>query len=127
MLRKKWKSRHDIHFNVILRELPSHRIQMKEKIIEVLFTQAREMGEESGQKELLNPTLETKLYHSNGTLDSLGLVRFITGSEEKISDTFGIDIVLADEKAMSQVSSPFVSIGSLADYIEKSLANEGAG
>jgi len=100
---------------------------MKEKILEVLFTQAREMGAESGKKELLHPTTETKLYHSNGNLDSLGLVGFITGTEEKIADAFGVDIILVDEKAMSQVSSPFISIQSLADYIEKLLAKEQAG
>jgi acyl carrier protein len=99
---------------------------MKEKIFEALFAQAREMGEESGQKELLDPTPETKLYHSHGTLDSLGLVGFITGAEEKIADAFGVDIILVDEKAMSQVNSPFTSIQSLADYIEKLITEESA-
>ncbi|MHC1706023.1 MAG: hypothetical protein AB9842_00740 [Bacteroidales bacterium] len=99
---------------------------MKDKIFEVLFAQAREMGEENGQKELLNPAPETKLYHSNGNLDSIGLVGFIAGTEEKIADTFGVDIILVDEKAMSQVSSPFISIQSLADYIEKLLNKDTA-
>lgn len=100
---------------------------MKDKIIEVLYAQAREMGAENGQKELLHPTPETKLYHSKGNLDSLGLVGFITGTEEKIADAFGVDIILVDEKAMSQFSSPFTSIQTLADYIEILLKKEQAG
>ncbi|MCX6271832.1 MAG: hypothetical protein NTU44_11540 [Bacteroidetes bacterium] len=97
---------------------------MKEEIFQLLFAQAREMGEETGQTNLLNPTVETKLYHRDGNLDSLGLVTFIAGVEEKISDKFGVDILIVDEKAMSQVSSPFISVQSLADYVEKLLQNE---
>lgn len=97
---------------------------MKEKILEILYAQAKEIGEENRQKELLHPSLETKLYHSKGNLDSMGLVNFIAGTEEKIADIFGVDIILVDEKAMSQVQSPFASIQSLADYIEKLLAKE---
>ena len=42
----------------------------------------------------------------------------------KISEKFNKEIILADEKAMSQERSPFLSVKSLADYIEK-LLNEG--
>jgi hypothetical protein len=43
--------------------------------------------------------------------------------EEKIFDNFGTTITLADEKAMSQHNSPFRSIKTLADYINKLLAD----
>lgn len=68
-----------------------------------------------------NPTKNTKLYGGNGALDSLSLVSFIADLEEKISDEFDKDIVLADEKAMSQSTSPFRNVESLTLYIETLL------
>ena len=54
-------------------------------------------------------------------MDSLALVSLITDLEEKISDEFDEDIVLADEKAMSQRTSPFRTVESLTEYISKLL------
>jgi acyl carrier protein len=41
--------------------------------------------------------------------------------EQQVNETYGIDIVIADDRAMSQAHSPFRTIGSLADYIETLL------
>ncbi|MBD3843955.1 MAG: hypothetical protein IE909_19185, partial [Campylobacterales bacterium] len=45
----------------------------------------------------------------------------ITDLEERISDEFEKDIVLADEKAMSQKASPFRNVETLTNYIQKLL------
>jgi acyl carrier protein len=97
---------------------------MKEKIVNLLFEQAKETGNELLNDELLNPTLNTKLYGSKGNLDSMNLVIFISEIESKASELFGKDIVIVNEKAMSQRSSPFHTIQTLADYIEKILNEE---
>lgn len=49
-------------------------------------------------------------------LDSLQLVTLIVDVEQKMADSFGVTITLADSRAMSQKNSPFRSVGSLADY-----------
>ena len=69
---------------------------------------------------------DTKLIGKESTLDSLGLVNLIVGIEENIADKFKIVISLTDEKAMSQKNSPFLSVNSLADFIEKRIAEEHA-
>lgn len=61
------------------------------------------------------------LYGPGGVLDSLALVRFIVELEEAIEDQFQTTIVLASEHAMSQRRSPFLNVGSLADYIVQLL------
>jgi acyl carrier protein len=94
---------------------------MKEKILTILIEQCKETGKENNIKGLLNPDLNTKLFHSDGNLDSLGLVAFLIGVEEKIADNFNIDILIVDEKAMSQRSSPFISVKTLLDYIDALL------
>lgn len=68
---------------------------------------------------------ETRLYGPDGTLTSIKLVMLIADIEEKIASTLGRNIILADEKAMSQKTSPFLTIGALTSYIEKLLAEEG--
>jgi acyl carrier protein len=55
--------------------------------------------------------------------DSIDLVSFIVALEQTLEDEWSISLTLADERAMSQVDSPFKSIGSIIDYIEV-LKNE---
>lgn len=92
--------------------------KIEEQIIECL----KELNEELENEALINPSKETKLYGGNGALDSLALVSFITDLEERISDEFDKDIILADEKAMSQRTSPFRNVESLTIYIEKLIS-----
>ena len=60
----------------------------------------------------------TILYGEFGKLDSLGLMSLIVILEEKLQDDLEIDLVLANEKAVSQENSPFRSIQTLTDYIQ---------
>ena len=48
----------------------------------------------------------------------MGLVLLATEIEEKISDVFGVNITLADERAVSQKTSPFRSVKTLVKYVE---------
>jgi acyl carrier protein len=65
---------------------------------------------------------ETRLFGGNSLLDSTALVSFLIEVEQQINDNAGTNIVIADERAMSQKRSPFRSIGSLADYVQTLLA-----
>ncbi|QNM91534.1 hypothetical protein [Aliarcobacter cryaerophilus] len=89
---------------------------MKQEIEKIIIEVLQELNEELDNKNI-SPSSDTKLYGINGTLDSLGLVSFITDLEERISDKFNMNIVLADEKAMSQRTSPFRDVKSLTNYI----------
>jgi acyl carrier protein len=67
--------------------------------------------------ELNDVGLETRLIGSSGVFDSMDLVNFIVELEENIEESFDIEISLADEKAMSRRTSPFVNVKSLSTYI----------
>ncbi|ADT85344.1 hypothetical protein vfu_A00107 [Vibrio furnissii NCTC 11218] len=82
------------------------------------------MGEDDDNKELIEANSKTKLFGSQGVLDSVGIVFLITELEERISDDFDVDVTLADEKAMSQVTSPFRNVETLAKYIESLIEQE---
>lgn len=94
---------------------------MKKKIEEIIINTLNELNEELENEALINPSTKTKLYGSSAGLDSLALVSFITDIEEKISENFDKEIVLADEKAMSAKTSPFRNVETLTLYIEKLL------
>ena len=96
---------------------------MQDKIEKIIIETLVELNEELENESLENPSSKTKLYGANGGLDSLALVSFITDLEEKISDEFDKEIVLADEKAMSAKTSPFRNVESLTLYIKFLLEN----
>ncbi len=94
---------------------------MKETIYEIIASTVREKGEELGNETLQNVNEETELFGEGGALDSLALVSLIADIEDKIDDTFNRSVVLADERAMSQRTSPFRNVGTLCHYVEKLL------
>lgn len=96
---------------------------MQDKIEKIIIETLVELNEELENESLGNPSSKTKLYGANGGLDSLALVSFITDLEEKISDEFEKEIILADEKAMSAKTSPFRNVESLTLYIKSLLEN----
>lgn len=90
-----------------------------EQYINLIVSTLNEMGEDDDNQALIEANSKTKLFGSNGVLDSVGVVFLITELEEKISDEFDVDLTLADEKAMSQVTSPFRNVETLAKYISQ--------
>jgi len=59
----------------------------------------------------------TRLFGSEGFLDSLKLVNVVLDTEQQINDSYNLSISLADDRSVSQTRSPFRSVGSLADYV----------
>jgi len=81
-----------------------------------------EVGKEQENKELLSPTLSTKLFGTN--LTSLGIVMLVSELEQTIHNNFSIQISLADERAMSQSTSPFRTVDSLIKYVESLIVEK---
>ena len=90
----------------------------------LIIDSLKEYNQELQSKELQNPTIDTRLYGSYSALDSLGLVYIVSDLEDKIYQNFGKSIVLADERAMSQKTSPFRSVETLANYIQNLLEEQ---
>lgn len=89
----------------------------RKKVIQILEESLNKFCEDFELDNSLSEGESTKLFGSDGVLDSIGLVSFIVFVEEVLEDEFDISIVLADEKAMSRRTSPFSRISYLADYI----------
>ena len=63
------------------------------------------------------------LFGDGGGLDSVDLVSLIVAVEQAIEEKYGVNIELADEKALSQTQSPYRTIATLAEYAAAELGH----
>lgn len=96
---------------------------MDDKILKIIFDLVKKIGAKNNIPDLINPQLETGLYGMSGNLDSLTLVYLAVNLEDLISEEFGVEVTLVDDKAISQKNSPFKTIQSLKDYILELLSS----
>ena len=98
---------------------------MKQQIFECLYAAIDEINDDRNGKPPLEKSPQTAIHGSASTLDSLGLVNFVVAVEENVEREFGAQVVLSDDRSLSQEPSPFRSVQALADYIEELLREEG--
>lgn len=91
---------------------------------DVLFPAVDEARASIESAKNLEKKPDATLFGADG-LDSLGLVSFVVLAEEKVDDLTDIEVTLASEKAMSRRNSPFLTLQTLADYIQECLLEEG--
>lgn len=98
---------------------------MKNKIYDIVCDAIDEINENYPDNSKIKKEYVTILFGSGSSLDSLGLVNLIVAIEQNIEDEFDVNISIANEKAMSQKSSPFKTIESLVEYILKLIKESG--
>ncbi len=89
--------------------------------LEIIYKALDIINEELEEKIVKDP--ETKLFGSEGFLDSIGLVNLITIIEEFVEEQTGKYITIANEKVMLEGSSPFKSVEALERHVT-ALINE---
>jgi acyl carrier protein len=80
-----------------------------------------ELSGEMPPDRRLEKSPETPLFGRDGRLDSLGLVRLIVAVEQIVEDEVSVSVTLADEKALSQRSSPFRTAAALSAYVRERI------
>ena len=92
-----------------------------EKVLNLIYDAIDEVNQQLPPGQPLEKSPETVLFGKSSRLDSLGLVNLVVGIEQRVGDEFGVAVMLANEKAFSQKSSPFRTVGSLAEYVDALL------
>jgi acyl carrier protein len=87
------------------------------QIVSLIVERLRDLDAGAQRPAPVDASQETALFGPEGILDSLGLVALIVDVEEAIAERTGLAITLGDDRAVSQRSSPFRTVGSLAEYI----------
>ena len=90
-----------------------------EKIQEAIFRAVDEHNQDKAKDAQLGKTDDTIIFGQESTLDSIGLLDLIVAIEENLEERFGIEISLADEKAVAQKVSPLTTISTLSNYISQ--------
>lgn len=92
------------------------------QIATIVLETLRELGEDLAVEELKTADEKTQLFGAGSGLDSINLVNFIADVEDRISDEVGIEIVLANQNAISRTHSPFRRVSSCIDYVMELIA-----
>ena len=90
---------------------------MENKIKEIIFKSIEELNENLEKDQKMQLSINTVLLGRDSNIDSITLVNLIVSIEENLEDNLNISVTLADEKALSQKNSPFLTIKTLLDYI----------
>jgi acyl carrier protein len=85
---------------------------MKQEILQIL---RETVIEQTHKKDFDNE--KTRLFGSKGLFDSIDFVRFLVTVEKRVNDVFPCEIIIVDDRALSQENSPFVNLDRLANYI----------
>jgi acyl carrier protein len=86
-------------------------------ILNLIYDAIDEVNQQLPPAQQLAKSADTVLFGKAAQLDSLGLVNLVVAIEQRLGDEFGVAVMLANEKAFSQKSSPFRTVGSLAEYV----------
>lgn len=94
---------------------------MKNKIIELIYKAIDELNSQNAPDMQLLKTEDTQFIGGDSVLDSMGLINLIVSLEQLIKDEFNIEVTLADERAMIAGISPFRTVSTTAEFIEKMI------
>jgi len=96
----------------------------KEKVEKAVFEAIDEMNAQLPKGIAIEKNTDAPLYGKNGKLESLDFVAFIVEVEGKVQNEFGVDFFLTDENLLSKESSPFTTVGTLVEHIQRVLETE---
>ena len=88
-----------------------------EKVLHIIYAVIDEINEQFDENQRLEKSKETVLFGQVGKLDSLGMVNFIVGLEQKVQEDTGKEISLADQMMSMDEDSPFRTVEGLAQYV----------
>ncbi len=100
---------------------------MIDELVQLISVSTRELAIEQGIDVPQTLDANTRLFGEGGLLDSMALVSLVIAVEQAMEDKYSVAVALADEKALSQRSSPYRTIGTLAAYAAQELSARKAG
>ena len=84
---------------------------------DIVVASLKEVFEQNGLPSAESIGEDTVLVGADPVLDSMGVVQLIVEVEQRLEQSHGVAVTLANDKAMSQKNSPFRTVGVLADHV----------
>ena len=95
-------------------------------VVNVIVECIRQLNLARTKDKQLEEQPHAAIFGGDSPLDSLGLVALVIDVEQALADE-GCQVLLSDEKTMSQRNSPFKTVDTLANYIQERMSQENAG
>lgn len=99
----------------------SGTVPSRARIAAIIREAIAEVAQDLDQSIDVNDSPEMVLYGESSALTSLAVVAVVITVEQSIEDECGVQLSLADDRAMSRQQSPFATVGSLTDYVAEQL------
>jgi acyl carrier protein len=93
----------------------------QERVQQAVYRAVDELNKQLPKGISVNKSPHAVLYGKTGKLESIDVVTLIMEVEDQIKAEFGASITIADDRAMSRENSPFLTVGTLTDYIAELL------
>lgn len=95
---------------------------MNQETFALVKSVVQELSGELGYDSFADANPDTPLYGEATGIDSLALVSIVAELERAAEAAFKKRVLLADERAMSRRSSPYRTLGTLAELLQERLA-----
>lgn len=89
-----------------------------------IYAAIAELNLQMPKNRQIQPRPETALFGEKGQLDSLALANFIVITEQKLEESFGVQLDLTQDDPFSGQNGYFRTIESLAQYISSFTENK---
>lgn len=93
----------------------------RERIVQAVYRAVDELNKQLPKGVSVAKSSDAALYGRTGKLESIDVVTLIMEVEDQIKAEFGTSITIADDRAMSMENSPFLTLGTLTDYVAELL------
>lgn len=90
----------------------------------LIFKALEALNAEREESEKIPISTQTPLFGVDSELDSLSFVSLISDVETSLGIDHGLNMSLADDRALSRVESPYETVATLRDYVME-LVQEG--
>ena len=90
----------------------------------LIFKALEALNAEREESEKLPISTETPLFGTDSQLDSLSFVSLISDVETSLGIDHGLNVSLANDRALSRPESPYETVATLRDYVME-LVREG--
>jgi acyl carrier protein len=88
----------------------------------IIFAALEALNDEREPGDRIEISPATPLFGVDAVIDSLGFVSVITDVESALNLDYGLDVSLADDRAMSRPESPYATVATLGEYVMELLA-----
>ncbi len=83
----------------------------------IIFAGLTAINAERAADDQIEISAQTALFGPGSRLDSLQLVSLITDVEVALNTEHGLELSLADDRALERAQSPYATVETLRDYV----------